>query len=282
MYSFCANIGEGNLVEEHFHVRERADGHAALADFAFGECVIGVVAHQSGQIESGGEASLTLRKEIAEALVGVFGGPESRELAHGPEPAAVHRRMDAACVRRLAREAEVAVRVPIWQIRFGVQPANRVRGNRGEFGLALRTFFKSGLEGVFLPRLFFGGGLAMRGRSLCRWYRLCGSLGMFAHAHRSRGRNKTTIQIAREFNAIRKVRKGQGRRGGEQDKSTRLKRSAGRKNSRSGNNVGTGYFQRVDGCYLALYSLAVNSLWPTDCACLTVPFGAFPSSGHHR
>src|SRR6266481_3299490 len=232
---------------EVFHVRERADGHAALADFAFGERVIGVVAHQSGQIESGGEASLTLRKEIAEALVGVFGGPESRELAHGPEPAAVHRRMDAACVRRLAREAEVAVRVPIWQISFGVQPANRVRG-----------------------------------KSLCRWYRLCGSLGMFAHAHRSRGRNKTTIQIAREFNAIRKVRKGQGRRGGEQDKSTRLKRSAGRKNSRSGNNVRSGYFQRVDGCYLALYSLAVNSLWPTDCACLTVPFGAFPSSGHHR
>ncbi len=34
--------------------------------------------------------------------------------------------------------------------------------------------------------------------------------------------------------------------------------------------------------YFALYSLAVNSLWPTDCACLTVPFGAFASSGHHR
>jgi len=31
-------------------------------------------------------------------------------------------------------------------------------------------------------------------------------------------------------------------------------------------------------CHLAEYSLAVNSLWPTDCGCPTVPFGAFPSS----
>ena len=30
------DVGERNLVEEHFHVGERADGHAALADFAFG------------------------------------------------------------------------------------------------------------------------------------------------------------------------------------------------------------------------------------------------------
>ena len=33
------------------HVRERTDGHAAFADFAFGERVVGVVAHQSRQIE---------------------------------------------------------------------------------------------------------------------------------------------------------------------------------------------------------------------------------------
>jgi len=71
------DIRQRNFIKEHFHVGERADGHAALADFSFGERVIGVVAHQSGQVESRGEAGLALREEIAEALVGVFGGSKA-------------------------------------------------------------------------------------------------------------------------------------------------------------------------------------------------------------
>ena len=105
--------------------------------------MIGVVAHQSGQME---------------AQVGVLGRSETRELAHGPKPAAVHRGMNTARIRRLAREAEVAVRVPIRQICFRVQPANGMPGNGGEFGLALGAFFQSRLKRVFLPGLFFGGG----------------------------------------------------------------------------------------------------------------------------
>ena len=72
------DVRERNLVEEHFHVRERADGHAAFADFAFGERMIGVVAHQRGQIEGDGEAGLALREQIAEALVGVARRSRSR------------------------------------------------------------------------------------------------------------------------------------------------------------------------------------------------------------
>src|SRR2546427_5881057 len=34
--------------------------------------------------------------------------------------------------------------------------------------------------------------------------------------------------------------------------------------------------------YLALYSLAVNSLWPTGCGCLTTPLGALALSGQQR
>src|SRR5439155_6314799 len=102
------------------HVRERADGHAAFADFSFGECVIGIVAHQRGQVEGGGKAGLALREEIAEALVSVYSSAESRELAHGPEAAAVHRGMNAAGIWRLAREAEIAVGIPVGQICFGV------------------------------------------------------------------------------------------------------------------------------------------------------------------
>ena len=39
------DAGQWNFVKEHFHIREGADGHAALADFAFGERVVGVVTH---------------------------------------------------------------------------------------------------------------------------------------------------------------------------------------------------------------------------------------------
>ena len=53
--------------------------------------MIGVVAHQRRQIERDGKARLALREEIAKALVGVFGGAEAGELAHGPEAAAIHR-----------------------------------------------------------------------------------------------------------------------------------------------------------------------------------------------
>ena len=40
-----------DAVEEDLHVLERVDGDAALADFAFALRVVGVVAHQRGQIE---------------------------------------------------------------------------------------------------------------------------------------------------------------------------------------------------------------------------------------
>ena len=93
---------ERNLIEENFHVGERTDGDAAFADFAFGERVVGVVAHQRRQIERGGEAGLALCEQIAKALVGVFGGAEAGELAHGPEAAAIHRGVNAAGVGRLA------------------------------------------------------------------------------------------------------------------------------------------------------------------------------------
>ena len=64
--------------------------------------MIGVVAHQRGEIEGGGESGLALREKIAEAGVGVFGGAETGELTHGPQAAAVHGGVNAAGVGRLA------------------------------------------------------------------------------------------------------------------------------------------------------------------------------------
>ncbi len=173
--------------EENFHVCEGADGHAAFADFAFGERVVGVVAHQRGQVKGSGEAGLPLREEITEALVGIFRGAEAGELAHGPKAAAVHGGMNAARVGRVTGEAELAIRVPVRKIRLRVKAANGVAGNRGELGLSLGIFFKRGLESVLFPGLLFGGGLAMGGRSVRRGCGLRGAFGFFAHGPGSRG-----------------------------------------------------------------------------------------------
>jgi hypothetical protein len=50
-------------------------------------------------------------EQVAEPLVGLLGGAEARELAHRPQPAAVHRRIDAAGERELAGQAELLIGV---------------------------------------------------------------------------------------------------------------------------------------------------------------------------
>ena len=69
--------------------------------------MIGVVAHQGGQIEGDGEAGLALAQQIKIAPVGFFRRGEAGELPHGPELAAIHAFMDAARVGKLARRREL-------------------------------------------------------------------------------------------------------------------------------------------------------------------------------
>ena len=95
-----AYVRDRNLIEQDFHVGERTDRNAAFADLAFGKRVVRVVTHQRGKIECDGETRLTLREQITESLVGVCRGSESCKLTHRPEAAAVHRRVNAACVWR--------------------------------------------------------------------------------------------------------------------------------------------------------------------------------------
>ena len=64
-----------------------------------------VVAHLGRQVEGDRQPGLALLEEVAEAAVGLLGGREAGVLAHRPEPAAVHRRLDAAGERVLARAA---------------------------------------------------------------------------------------------------------------------------------------------------------------------------------
>src|ERR1700693_3218746 len=76
----------------------------------------------------------------------------------------MHGGVNAAGVRRFTGIAKVAHRIPAGKIGFGVETAYGVAGDGGEFFLALRTFFESGIEGVFFPGfergvIEIGGGL---------------------------------------------------------------------------------------------------------------------------
>ncbi len=113
--------------------------------------MVGVVAHEGGKVEGSGEAGLALSKKITEALVGVLGGAEAGELAHGPEASTMHGGVNAAGVGRLTGEAEVAGGVPAFEIGRGVEAANGVAGDGRELGLALGAFVESGLEGGLFP-----------------------------------------------------------------------------------------------------------------------------------
>ncbi len=89
------DAGEFDAIKEPLHVGERADGDAHAPHFAGGERMIGIHAHLRGQIEGDGKPGDALRQQIAIAAVAFFGGSEAGVLAHGPEAAAVHVRIDA-------------------------------------------------------------------------------------------------------------------------------------------------------------------------------------------
>ena len=58
-----------------------------------------------GKIESDGEASLPFFEQVAIAAIGFDGAAEAGVLAHGPKAAAIHRGIDAARERELARDS---------------------------------------------------------------------------------------------------------------------------------------------------------------------------------
>ena len=102
------DVAERDAREERLHVGERVDGDALAADLAERAGVVRVVAHERRHVEGGREPRLAVLREVAEALVRLLRRAEAGELAHRPEATAVHRRIDAARERILARVAEVA------------------------------------------------------------------------------------------------------------------------------------------------------------------------------
>ncbi len=111
-----ADLVQRDAVEQPGHVMDRRDRNAFAADLANRALVVGVVTHQGRHVEGGGESVLSLAQQIVEPRVGVLGQAEARELAHRPEPPAIHRTVNAARVRILARISQrpvvVAVALP--------------------------------------------------------------------------------------------------------------------------------------------------------------------------
>ena len=74
--------------------------------------MIGVVSHLRRKIEGDAQPGDAMRQQIAVSSVGFRGRAETRILPHRPQPAAIHRRLDAARERKFAREAEGRVGIP--------------------------------------------------------------------------------------------------------------------------------------------------------------------------
>ena len=147
------DLAHGNPVEEHFHVGQRADGHAALAELAQRLGRVAVVAVERRHVEGDAEAGLALAQQVAEARVGLLGRAEAGEHAHRPQPAAVHGRVDAACVGILAGEADVAQIIAVRDVSRRVKPLHRRGGDGDELVLPLREAVEGLLEGRVSPAL---------------------------------------------------------------------------------------------------------------------------------
>ena len=91
-----------DAVEQRFHVGERRDVDAALADLAERQLVIGIAAHQRRQIEGDAQAGAARAQQVLVPRVGVLRRSEPGELPHRPQLAAVAARVNAAGVGELA------------------------------------------------------------------------------------------------------------------------------------------------------------------------------------
>ena len=87
---------EVDAVEEMLHVGERVDRDALAAHLAFAHRMVAVVAHQRRHVEVGRQPGLALADQVFEAPVRVLGRAETGDLAHRPEPPAIHRRVGTA------------------------------------------------------------------------------------------------------------------------------------------------------------------------------------------
>src|SRR4029079_14954088 len=106
-----ADVAEREAIKEDLHVGEAADRDADPPDLAGRLLRVGVVTHLRRQVEGDGQPRLALLEEVPEPAVRLLGRREPGVLAHRPEPAPVHRRLDATREGRLAGDPKIGLRV---------------------------------------------------------------------------------------------------------------------------------------------------------------------------
>ena len=176
------HLGEGDPGEQPAHVVERAHVDPALPDLAERLGVVGVDPIEGGVVERDRQPGLPVLQEVAEPAVRVLGRSEAGEHPHRPEPAPIHRRMDPAGERGLARVAD-AVERPGGRARR-VDPVDRYPAQGREPFLPLRALRKSGGERLLFPT---AGALADRVVAVLVPRRRGGWSNRAARRHRSRG-----------------------------------------------------------------------------------------------
>ena len=93
--------------EQRLHVGQRVDGDAGPAHLSLGQGIVGVTSQQGGHVERRRQAVAPGAEQLLEAAVGVLGGPEAGELAHRPQPRAVHGGVRSTRVGKLAGQLGV-------------------------------------------------------------------------------------------------------------------------------------------------------------------------------
>src|ERR1700746_2399795 len=107
--------------------------------------MVGVHSDLCRQIERHGQSFLSLAQQIAITLVGFRGRAKSRVLAHRPQPAAVHRRIDAARKWKFARETRMLGGIIAAKIFLCIETLERYTGNAPEHRLPLGRFVFVGI-----------------------------------------------------------------------------------------------------------------------------------------
>ena len=148
-----ADLAQRDTVKEDLHVLQAADSHAAGAELAQRFRRVRVIAHQGCQVEGHGKPHVALLEQVFVARVGLLGRAETGKHAHRPGLAAVHRAVDAARIRVVAREAEMLVVVEIGHVEGRVQPIDGLARRRQELPPPLRRAGQGALQGRLFPLL---------------------------------------------------------------------------------------------------------------------------------
>src|SRR5271167_3621582 len=125
--------------------------------------MIGIAPHLGRQIERDRQARLAIGKQVAIAAIRFFRITEAGVLTHRPQPPAIHRGLDAARERIIARETQIVQEIEAIEV-FGIVLALDLDSRRGGEMLApLATAFERRGDAFRLPalaRLAYRGAIA--------------------------------------------------------------------------------------------------------------------------